>query len=166
MASHMLEAFMIVTADIRDRGRVGNSVIVCSIGSLQAFPLDSWRSPPKPYDMINRYLSYLTIAQHAVVVFAAGNAARRSPFVDSFPALFGEDPKRDIIVAGATDMKGFRTPYSQRLKTRPTIWAFGNTVTCARSDGEGSSSDFSGTSSAAALVCASSENNLGSSVLA
>ena len=99
------------------------------------------------WTILRSFISDLT-HRGAIIVIPAGNNAKRSLNVDTFPALFTVD-RRDplpLIVVGAVDDYGARAPFSQTGRL-VTVWAPGVDVQCA-----GRPKGASGTAFAAGMV--------------
>ena len=143
----LIEAFLLLSE--QPATDLLGAVIVCSINSQDVFGTRAWTDPPGVWFRLRQYLYQLRQCG-AIVVLSAGNEARRSRQVDTFPALFGEVPSLGVIVVGATTLRGFAASFSQQLDNQRTFWAPGQEVACIGPNGV---VNFrSGTSLAAPLV--------------
>ena len=132
--------------DIIRKGRQGRAVVLYARSYTQLYTLES----ALPSDLTSvRELLYELIDESVVVVTSAGNdALKRSPKIDTVPAIWS--PIMPILVVGAVTTGGQIAKFSQWINPDPVIWAPGDTVQCA--NGLSSSQTASGTSPAAAMV--------------
>ena len=146
--------FSAIVNDIIGQGYRGRAVIVSPLASTKRYRVQDLDLLPPSWKMIGDDLLNLK-ELGAVVITGAGNAASPSEEHDTLPALFTQSLDKHkhypIIVAGAVDLDGKRSSFSQ--STSEVVWAPGRDVVCASSTDQKSTVKISGTLASVAMVC-------------
>lgn len=144
-------AFSQALKDIQDKGRQGKAVIVYPMNSnLTYSPTSVMTDWGVGWERIRLLIQDL-FEQGVITVVSAGNDAKRSSDLDTLPALWKEEKRSPLVVAGAVTNKGAFSTFSQGITQSPrtVTWAPGDSVKCA---GKKGIQTASGTSFSAAMV--------------
>ena len=147
-----LDSIRVLSETIRPVASSGTpAVIVITVSTQEAYPLDSWQNPERKWKAYSRYLNILR-DKGVVIVMAAGNDGRRSQVIDAYPGLLAEMPDSPIIIVGSSNHRGTGQPSSQFPRRFSPIWAPGKDLRCASARDFTSVVTSSGTSFAAGMV--------------